>query len=166
MKLNALAISVLLFALSSCQVSAQREESDFEKMQREMMEAQKQMMKEIEKGFSMRNFNFEGDSTGFFFHFDTTFSGGGHASDFFRLSPFGSDSTSEFGQIDDFFRQFFNMAEGFGRNGQSPEGSEYLDENGTEDLLPEEKLRLKEEAEKGEKPAAEKPKPTRKTTRI
>ena len=143
-----------------------------------MLEMQQRMMEQLRNSpFNDPNFAMPqwGDTT-FQFRFDTTFEGG-NMSQFFHFSPFGSDSTLQddffgFGRI---FDQFFNLD---GQGGQPDYGIQDFpkDDGGKpeneDELLPEERLRRQEEAEKSGKkqPAPKsvdpKPDPKVKTIRI
>jgi len=109
-------------------------------------------------------------SSYFYFKVDTSF-GGGAMPDLFRMDPFGSKNGNDslgdfwgfdqmFKQMEDMQRQFFGM----------PPGTPAMPEEPNDGLLPEERLRLKEEqAQPGAAaptPPAAPAKPKIKTTRI
>jgi hypothetical protein len=138
---------------------------DLRDMERRMLEMQRQMMQQFRLGFSDGGFGQMGDSSSFFFKFDTTF--GGDGAHFFRFPPTDLDSLPGGGEpgFEQFFQQFFGLGNDFGLDPKQPEGSEFLDENGSEELLPEERLRLKEQGTEPAEPApAPKPKPKKRTT--
>jgi hypothetical protein len=150
----ALLLCCLLFTTKS---QAQTEPS-MQDMASQLMQLQRMMMQGMEKG------GFSNDDSTIVFQMDTTFFG--NPSDLFK----GHEQEME--QIKHFFGGFMDMVEGMEGTfpqGESPEGSEYLDENGDEELLPEERLRLKEEGKEvvPDKKMTTKPKPEkRKTVRI
>lgn len=183
MKLKfALAFAIALLVASNLAAQKQKkstpknDESDIEQMERQFEEMQRRMMEQFKNGSAFDLFKpFSLDSTGnSFFRWDTTITldGGSGSSHFFQFGfPDGADSTG--GNPQSFFKHFFDFGQQGEQQGESPEGSEFLDENGSEDgLLPEEKLRQQESdepqpAEKKEKTApADKPKTKRKTVRI
>jgi hypothetical protein len=152
------AFMLLLLPISS-QAQLNQEEPSFKDMAQQMQEMQRMMMEGLQKG----NFS-DGDST-IVFKMDTSFLG--KPSDLFK----GHEKELE--QMKDFFGGFMDLIGGFEGSfpqGEAPEGSEYLDENGSEDgLLPEERLRQKEQGleEKDEKKTTTPPKSKkRKTVKI
>ncbi len=169
---------LFLFSVGFCQkTAAQNQTPSFEELQRRMLELQRQMMQQLQNSpFDNPNFAMpQGRDTTYFFHFDTTFDGGG-MSHFFRFSPFGSDSTQSgtMQGFDDLFNRFFGPGDPFG----NPDGDSYQfpSDDGNqpktgEDLLPEERLRQQEGAAKPKnaapaKPAEPKPDPKIKTIHI
>ncbi|MBK6931865.1 MAG: hypothetical protein IPH12_13775 [Saprospirales bacterium] len=115
----------------------------------------------FDTAFSNGRMQFSPDSSSFFyFHIDTSFNGAG--SDFFHLSPFGSPNGQGLFNLDQLFEQFFNGADSFAPqrgsgdfpadDGQKPAGED--------DLLPEERLRLREELPQGQRKPAPKPEKT------
>ena len=170
---------LFLFSVGFCQKAAAQSQSlSFEELQRQMLELQRRMMQQLQSSpFDNRGFAMpQGRDTTYYFHFDTTFDGGG-MSQFFRFSPFGSDSTEgDAGQgFDDFFNRFFGSDNPSGM----PDGNSYQlpSDDGNQpktddDLLPEERLRQQEGAAKPKKnappakPAEPKPDPKIKTIHI
>ncbi len=142
-------VSFVFAAVFSLPVFGQNnQEFDLGKIQKELMEMQRRMMQSLGGDVFPKNFAPFGDSTSsYFFKMDTTFSGDG--AQFFQFGfPEHMDSISS---PDQFFKHFFDLSQDFDKMQNAPDGSEYLDENGDSDLLPEEKLRLKEEEEKSGK---------------
>lgn len=155
---------------------AQTQPPSFREMERQLLEMQQQMMEQLRNSpFNDPNFAMPQWDTTFFYRLDTTFEGG-NMSQFFRFSPFGSDSTSQddfwgFGRM---FDQFFNP----GGDIEKPDygiGDFPKDDGGKpqndEELLPEERLRQQEETEQkppapAPKSADPKPDPKVKTIRI
>ena len=144
--------SFLLFALICIQTtSAQNTQPTLEDIERRMMEMQRRMMEQLRNSpFDGPNFALPQGDTVFQLRFDTTFEGG-NMSQFFRFSPFGSDSTLQDGFFDlgRMFDQFFNLDGQFGEPdygiGDFPKDDG--DKPQTEDdLLPEERLRQQEES--------------------
>ena len=174
--------SFLLFFLSfSAMLVAQNPHSKsfdqiFEEMQRSMQRGipnQKTDTIQIKPGQN-QYFQMSPDSSSYFyFKVDTSFNGGSSMQQFFQFgSPFGNDQMGGgFGDFNDMFRQMEEMQRQlFGlpaqpRSHQTPDTDNMLDDG----LLPEERIRQREEDEKsGKKPAhpAEATKPKIKTTRI
>lgn len=160
-------LAVGLLVALPCFANAQTD-PDFRDMERRMLDMQRQMMQQFRLGFSDGGSGQMADSSSFFFKFDTTFSGDG--AHFFRFPPTDLDSLPGGGEpgFEQFFQRFFGLGNDFGLDQKQPEGSEFLDENGSEELLPEERLRLKEQGTIPAEPApAPKPKPKKRaTTRI
>lgn len=170
------ALALLFLLIFSHRAAAQTPTPSFEDMRRQMLEMQRQMFEHLQN-FSFEHPNFTKDTT-FFFHFDTTFEGGS-ISRFFHFSPFGNDSIQQqddFFGFDNWFNQFFNLDDGqfeqpdFGiRDFPKDDGGQTQNED---ELLPEERLRQQEEAEKSgkkqsaPKTAEPKPDPKVKTIRI
>lgn len=136
---TALALAFVAVLASGANAQA---DPDFEAIQRQMLQMQRRMMEQLRQpGFPDNNWAWPGDSSQqFFFKIDTTFGGGDFG--FFRTVPFGGDSTAS--EFERFFQQFFPDEKRLGSSPQ-PDGSEFLDETGEGDLLPEERLRLREE---------------------
>jgi hypothetical protein len=151
-------ILLLFITLLGVTKSQAQTEPNMQDMATQLMQLQRMMMQGMEKG------GFSNDDSTFVFQMDTTFLG--NPTDLFK----GHEQEME--QIKQFFGGFMDMVEGMDGTfpqGESPEGSEYLDENGDDDLLPEERLRLKEEGHEAvpDKKMTTKPKPEkRKTVRI
>jgi len=169
--LKSLTVTLLLFAAGPA--SAQ-DFPTFEELQRQMREMQRQMMEQLRNSpFNDPNFAVPQWDTTFQFRFDTTFEGG-NMSQFFRFSPFGSDSTLQNGflDFDRFFGDFFNLDNQYKQPDYGIQ--DFPKDDGTEQpsdgLLPEERLRRQEESEKAgkkqSKPAEPKPDPKVKTIRI
>ncbi len=183
-KVATIAVFALLLPRFS-QAQTHQSHPDFREAQRKMQEFQRQMMQHLQQNLGAGGFNAMPDSNFFQFKIDTTFDGG--AAQFFQMTPFGLDSMMRgepFG--DSFFDQFFQLPNAprppkpsakEGRpQGNMPDGSQFLDEKGDADLLPEERLRQElapgnpaepaptppSEPTKPEKPA----KPKRATVRI
>ncbi len=114
---------------------------------REMEDALKQMrawqQQMLEQGLGRSFGSPQGDSSFFYFHIDTTFSGDGA----FRFSPFGNDGLGDsfFFDGDSFFRQFFEQSpfEDFFRSPDPNADDGNLRQN-DDGLLPEERLRQQE----------------------
>ncbi len=109
------------------------------------------------------------DSSSFFyFHVDTSFNGLG-GSGFFNFSPFGSPNRDGFFDMDSLFEQFFNRMDPRRGYGDLP-ADDGNAEQPEDELLPEERLRLKEEQKQpGANPAPQPAKPEKpkvKTIRI
>ncbi|GAB4494421.1 MAG: hypothetical protein OHK0019_20660 [Saprospiraceae bacterium] len=165
---------VLLFLLIfSHRAAAQTPAPSFEDMRRQMLEMQRKMFEQLQN-FSFDTPNFTKDTT-FFFHFDTTFDGGS-ISHFFHFSPFKNDSIrqqKDFFDFDSWLDQFFNLDGQFEqpdygiRDFPKDDGGQPQNED---NLLPEERLRKQEEAEKSgkkqSKPKASEPKPDPKAKTI
>lgn len=169
------ALALLFLLIFSHHATAQTPAPSFEDMRRQMLEMQRQMFEHLQN-FSFDAPNFNKDTT-FFFHFDTTFEGG-NISRFFHFSPFGSDSIRQqenFFGFDHWFDQFFNLDGQFEqpdygiRDFPKDDGDNPQNEG---ELLPEERLRQQEEAEKSGKKQPKlkssdpKPDPKVKTIRI
>lgn len=143
--------------------AAQSGYSDFAEMQKKMLELQRKMMQDFQRNPFGSFFDMPGDqrsdSTYSFFKFDTSFSSDGRGSyfkfdtsfsdgsimQFFRLSPFGNDSTGMRNPMMFDFEQFFG--EGMDRGRQGRRGIPKDDGLSEGDLLPEERLRQEEEAQ-------------------
>ena len=180
MKFTPSVFSLLIFALVCVRpASAQSNAPSFEDIERQMMEMQRRMMEQLRNGsFDQPNFAMPQGDTVFQFRFDTTFDGG-NMSQFFRFSPFGSDSSLQNGFFDlgRMFDQFFNLDGQLGEPdygiGDFPKDDGDKPQN-EDDLLPEERLRQQEES--GDKTPAKpapksksaepKPDPRVKTIRI
>lgn len=156
----AVAFSAFLPAVGNAQTTP-----DFDDLHRQMLDMQRQMMQQFRLGFSDGAFGHMDTTNSFFFKFDTTFSGDG--AHFFRFPPTDLDSLPGGGEpgFEQFFQRFFGLGNDFGLDHRQPEGSEFLDENGSDELLPEERLRLKEQGSEPAEPApSPKPKPKKRAT--
>ena len=100
-------------------------------LENQLLKMQQQMMENLKKhGFSDGNFSFMGDTT-FFFKIDTSFYG--ETDEFFQQSPRGQqDIESGFPDFDQLIQRFFDLSE----KGSNGDGSEYLDPEGDNELLP------------------------------
>lgn len=164
--------SLLLLLLGAATiVSAQQKSSTLEQLERQMLEMQRQLLQEFQNNpFGGGLFAFPGKDSSYTFRFDTTFTGDNFSGSF-HFSPFSGDST----QSNDFqgFEWLRNQIFGDGQQGDfwgQGQPQDQADEvpPGTENLLPEERLRLEEEQQsergtpKGDKPTT-KPKPAKST---
>jgi hypothetical protein len=167
-----IALGCLLAQLAVAQ--QQRQAPSLQDLQREMLDMQRRMFEQFERGgFGNNLFAFpEGRDSAFFFHFDTTFSGNGFSGSF-RFGPFGgfeADSSGQrggFGDLDRMFQQFFNFGDMM--MPKLPDSEEDNTPSDSDGLLPEERLRKEEEAQKTGKSqdkTPQKPKPKIKTIRI
>lgn len=145
----------------------------FEEMERSMQRGiPKQKTDTIQmKPGQKQYFQMSPDSSSYFyFKVDTSFNGGSSMQQFFQFgSPFGNDQMdSGFGNFNDMFRQIEEMQRqlfGLPSNPHAPNADQTPDDG----LLPEERIRQREEDEKlGKKPTtpAKTTKPKIKTTRI
>ena len=140
----------LLFLTAINTVSAQQGNGQsFEDIQRRLMEMQKQLMQDLQKGgMGGSFFSFPGSDSSYTFRFDTTIVGDNFSGSF-HFGPFGSDSTMRdpfFGS--ELFNQFFGNSLGDTWGQREPEDAPVETEPEGEHLLPEERLRLEEEQEK------------------
>ncbi|MBL7783738.1 MAG: hypothetical protein JNM22_21055 [Saprospiraceae bacterium] len=160
-----------LLLLSAVQLVSAQQTPTFEDMQRRLLQLQQQMMQELQNNsFGGSFFTIPGGDSTYTFRFDTTIVGDNFSGSF-HFGPFGSDSTAQ----GDFFGSDW-MTKFFGDDfrGTPPTGDS-TDENNSEHLLPEERLRMEEEqgqsgkkSPENKKPAAPKDadKPKIKTVRI
>lgn len=146
------ALFVALGLLISAPVFCQQADP-FEEMGRQMNEAFERMRqlqeRMMQQGFGNAFTMPDGDSSFFYFHIDTTFSGDGD----FHFSPFGNDGMGGsffFGDPGDIFRDFFNgspFEQPFTRPSEPADDGNTPPDDG---LLPEERLRNRENAPKQE----------------
>jgi hypothetical protein len=164
--------SILLTVLMVGTASAQQDRMpSLAEMQRQMMEMQRQMMQQLQNFDRPNGLKRDtSSSSSYFFRFDTTFSSDGHSGGFqFHFSPFGSDSTDkgmgDFFGFDQMFQDFFDLGEPR-RNRPNDMENQLPKDDGNlgrseDDLLPEERLRQKEQQPLDSKPAAPADKPTK-----
>lgn len=158
--------------LLSVSASAQTKDPMIENFERMLNRMNDQMRRGLPGADSLshggiREFRLAPDSSYFYYRIDTSFNGSG--SDFFQFSPFGNSLNDPFFNFDQLFQDFFGMGEIPDR--RAPQGNMPADDGSSESdgLLPEERLRQKEE--QGDKPQhtepkAEAKKPKVKTIRI
>lgn len=142
MKVKIFVFAVLLWTVSvSLTAQTRPSDPDLKQFQKQLAEMQKQLMQQFKDGFSMDGFQLLGDTSSFFFKVDTTLSWSD--SNFFQFK-----TPDSFGDLlnspEDFFGRFFDLSKRYDKFDKAPEGSEFLNENGDSDLLPEERLREKE----------------------
>ncbi len=164
--------SLLLLLLGAVAiVSAQQKSPALEQLERQMLDMQRQLIQEFHNNpFGGGLFAFPDQDSSYTFRFDTTFTGDNFSGSF-HFGPFSSDSS----QHNDLqgFEWFRNQIFGDGQQGDfwgqgQPENRTDEVPPGTENLLPEERLRLEEEQQaeqktpKGDKSATQ-PKPAKST---
>lgn len=131
-----------------------------EEMQQRMQELQLRMQQ------GLRGFDQFRDSSGIFFHFDTTFSGDTR---FFRFTPPG-DSLGGLSELEQLLRSMFDFGEPFTDRAPGarpfPKDDGHLP-HGDDELLPEERLRQEEQAPpNGQQPPVAPPPPPAKKPRV
>lgn len=124
-----------------------------EEMQERLLQMQQQMMQDLQ-GLEQ-----SGDSSGIYFHFDTTFNGdnGQGSAHFFRFTPPGDSLSSDPSGLEEFFRGMFDIGDPTEAAGAQP----FPKDDGNmphpdDELLPEDRLRLQEQ-----QPAASPAKPAK-----
>jgi hypothetical protein len=134
-------------------------EPSITEMAKQFETLQKMMMEGMQKG------GYYNEDSSFVFKIDTSFFG--------NPNSLFKGNEEEMAQMQHFFGGFMDIIQDLGGNmplGDAPEGSEYLDDKGGEDeLLPEERLRLKEEGKESndDNKMTTEPKPKkRKTVKI
>ena len=177
MRTFSIVVFLLFNLIFSPLAGAQNQSRDIDDLQRQMQEWQQRLMEQLHNSpFNGQGLASPQWDTTFYFRFDTTFENGS-MSRFFQFSPFGVDSTMQggFGDFNRLFDRFFDPGGFFDPPAQGMEDFPSDDggrENTDDGLLPEERLRLREETNPSEnnksktKPAHPKPDPKIKTVRI